>query len=141
MTRSIREKEQEIVDQFRSLSNWRDRYKKIIQLGRELPEFPEEFRDDKYKVKGCQSQVWLHPRLEAGTIYFDADSDAAIVRGLIAIVLRVYSGHEPDEILASQPSFVDEIGLSEHLSQTRSNGLSAMLKQLKMYAFAMKAMT
>lgn len=141
MTRSIREKEQEIVDQFRNLSNWRDRYKKIIELGRELPDYPEEFRDDKYKVKGCQSQVWLHPSLEGSTIKFDADSDAAIVRGLIAIVLRVYSGHKPDEILESQPSFVDEIGLSEHLSQTRSNGLSAMLKQLKMYAFAMKAMT
>lgn len=141
MTTPIAKKQQEIVAEFQGLSNWRDRYRRIIELGRDLPEFPEEFRDDKFKVRGCQSQVWLHPRLDDGRVYFDADSDAAIVRGLIALVLRVYSGHTPDEIMAEEPSFVDDIGLSDHLSQTRSNGLSAMLKQLRMYAFAMKAMT
>jgi cysteine desulfuration protein SufE len=140
MTTAIRDKEQEIVEEFQSLSNWRDRYRRIIELGRDLPELPEEFRVDKFKVKGCQSQVWLHPRLEDGNVYFDADSDAAIVRGLIAIILHVYSGHPPDAILAAEPEFIDDIGLSEHLSQTRSNGLSAMLKQLRMYAFAMKGM-
>lgn len=141
MTTDIQTKEQSIVDEFQDLSNWRERYRKIIKLGRELPKFPEEHRLDKFKVRGCQSQVWLHPRTDNGKVYFDADSDAAIVRGLIAILLFVYSGHTADEIVDAEPTFIDDIGLSEHLSQTRSNGLSAMIKQLKMYAFAMKAIT
>ena len=140
MAPSIADKQREIVDEFAEISDWRDRYRHIIELGRQLPDLPDELRDDKFKVKGCQSQVWLHPSLEDGRVVFRADSDAAIVKGLVALVLRVFSGHTPDEILASKPNFVDEIGLSEHLSQTRANGLSSMLKQIQMYAFAMKAM-
>lgn len=140
MASSIADKQREIVDEFADIADWRDRYRHIIDLGRQLPDLPDDLRDDKFKVKGCQSQVWLHPSLEDGLVVFRADSDAAIVKGLVAIVLRVFSGHTPDEILASKPNFVDEIGLSEHLSQTRANGLSSMLKQIQMYAFAMKAM-
>lgn len=140
MVASIADKQREIVEEFASIADWRDRYRHIINLGRELPELPEDMRVDRFKVKGCQSQVWLHPSLEDGLVVFRADSDAAIVKGLVALVLRVFSGHTPDEILGSKPDFVDQIGLSEHLSQTRANGLSAMLKQIQMYAFAMKAM-
>lgn|SRR5699024_9061211 len=140
MASTIADKQQEVIDEFEAISDWRNRYRHIIQLGREMPSLPEEKRDDRFRVKGCQSQVWLIPRLEDGNVVFEADSDAAIVKGLIAIVLRVYSGHPPDDILASDIRFVDQIGLSEHLSQTRANGLSAMLKQIRMYALAMKAM-
>lgn len=140
MASTIADKQQEVIDEFDAISDWRNRYRHIIQLGREMPSLPEEKRDDRFRVKGCQSQVWLIPRLEDGKVVFEADSDAAIVKGLIAIVLRVYSGHPPDDILASDIRFVDQIGLSEHLSQTRANGLSAMLKQIRMYALAMKAM-
>lgn len=140
MASTIAEKQQEIIDEFSKIADWRDRYRHIIQLGRELPDLPEEKRDDRFKVKGCQSQVWLLPRVEDGKVVFEADSDAAIVKGLVAIVLRVFSGHAPDDILASDARFVDQIGLSEHLSQTRANGLSAMLKQIRMYALAMKAL-
>jgi len=140
MAASIADKQQEIIDEFAQIADWRDRYRHIIQLGRDLPDLPEEKRDDRFKVKGCQSQVWLLPRLEDGKVIFEADSDAAIVKGLVALVLRVFSGHAPDDILASDVRFVDQIGLSEHLSQTRANGLSAMLKQIRMYALAMKAM-
>lgn len=139
MASTIAEKQAEIVGEFAAIADWRDRYRHIIELGRQLPDLPEELRNDNFKVKGCQSQVWLLPSLEDGKVIYRADSDAAIVKGLVAIVLRVFSGHTPDEILASKPDFVDQIGLSEHLSQTRANGLSAMLKQIQMYALAMKA--
>lgn len=140
MASTIAEKQQEVIDEFAAISDWRNRYRHIIQLGRDMPSLPEEKRDDRFRVKGCQSQVWLIPSLDDGKVVFEADSDASIVKGLIAIVLRVYSGHPPDDILASDIRFVDQIGLSEHLSQTRANGLSAMLKQIRMYALAMKAM-
>lgn len=140
MAATIADKQQEIIDEFAQIADWRNRYRHIIQLGRDLPDLPEEKRDDRFKVKGCQSQVWLLPRLEDGKVIFEADSDAAIVKGLVALVLRVFSGHAPDDILAADARFVDQIGLSEHLSQTRANGLSAMLKQIRMYALAMKAM-
>lgn len=140
MASTIAEKQEEIIDEFAKIADWRDRYRHIIQLGREMPDLPEEKRDDRFRVKGCQSQVWLLPRVEDGKVHFEADSDAAIVKGLVAIVLRVYSGQSPDDILGSDVTFVDQIGLSEHLSQTRANGLSSMLKQIRMYALAMKAM-
>src|SRR5690625_77707 len=106
MAASIADKQQEIIDEFAQIADWRDRYRHIIQLGRDLPDLPEEKRDDRFKVKGCQSQVWLLPRLEDGKVIFEADSDAAIVKGLVALVLRVFSGHAPDALLASAVSFV-----------------------------------
>ena len=137
---SIESKQQELVAEFQSMTDWKDRYRTIIQMGKALPDFPEEHRIDKNKVKGCQSQVWLHANLEGDRVQFVADSDASIVRGLIAILLRVFSGHTPDEIIEAQPHFINDIGLSENLSQTRANGLQAMLKQIKIYGIAFKAL-
>lgn len=138
MSKSIAEKQAEIVDEFLAISDWRDRYRHIIETSRTLEDLPEELRTDNIKVKGCQSQVWLHASLHDGKVIFRADSDAAIVKGLVAIVVRVFSGHTPDEILAAGVDFVDKIGLSEHLSQSRANGLSAMLRQIKLYAQVLK---
>lgn len=137
---TIEFKQQELVAEFRSVTDWQDRYRTIIQMGKALPDFPEEHRTDKNKVKGCQSQVWLHATLDGDRVAFVADSDAAIVRGLIAILLRVFSGHTPDEILEAEPHFINEIGLSENLSQTRANGLAAMIKQIKFYGLAFKTL-
>lgn len=128
-----------IVQRFNAIGDWESRYRAIIDLGKQLPPFPEELRIDGNKVKGCQSQVWLSPKVENGLLAFQADSDAAIVKGLVALLLDVYNGHTPAEILEADESFLDRIGLIEHLSQTRSNGLSAMIKQIKYYALAYDA--
>ncbi|MBI1318550.1 MAG: SufE family protein [Candidatus Hydrogenedens sp.] len=139
MANSIAEKQADITASFQAIDDWESRYRKIIQLGKALPDMPEERKTEDNKVKGCQSQVWLHAALENGRLVFQADSDAAIVRGLIALLLEVYSGQTPAEILAADQTFIDDIGLIEHLSQTRSNGLSAMIKQIKYYALAYDA--
>jgi cysteine desulfuration protein SufE len=136
---TVAEKQAEIIERFNAIADWEARYREIIALGKKLPPLPEELRTESNKVKGCQSQVWLAPKLENGCVHFQADSDAAIVRGLVALLLEVYSGHPPAEILAADETFVDRIGLIEHLSQTRSNGLSAMIKQIKYYALAYNA--
>ncbi len=128
-----------IVQRFNAIGDWESRYRAIIDLGKQLPPLPEELRIDSNKVKGCQSQVWLSPKVENGLLAFQADSDAAIVKGLVALLLDVYNGHTPAEILEADESFLDRIGLIEHLSQTRSNGLSAMIKQIKYYALAYDA--
>lgn len=137
---SIKEKQEEIIKEFSDFTDWEDKYKHIISLGRQLPELGEEYKTEKHKLNGCQSQVWINAKLEDGKIYFAADSDAAIVKGLIALLIRVYSGHNPSEILANPPEFVKQIGIDNHLSPTRKNGLSAMMKQIQMYAVAFKAM-
>lgn len=137
---SIEEIKKEIIEEFEFLPDWEEKYSEVIRLGRKLPEYPEEYRDEKYKVKGCQSQVWLHPEYKDGKIYFDADSDAMIVKGLIALLMRVYNERTPDEILNSPPDFLTEIGIDNHLSPTRKNGLGAMLKQIQLYATAYKSM-
>ena len=131
--------QEEIVEEFAFFDDWTERYKYVIDLGRKLPEMPEEFKTEENKVRGCQSQVWLYGDLREGRVWFQADSDAAIVRGLAALILRVYSGLTPDEILATEPEFVERIGMSEHLSMTRANGLRAMVKQIKIYGLAYKA--
>lgn len=137
---SIKEIQKEIVEEFQYLPDWEEKYSEIIRLGRKLPEYPEEFRDEKYKVKGCQSQVWLHPEFKDGKIFFDADSDAMIVKGLIGLLMRVYNNRAPNEILDNPPDFLQEIGIDKHLSPTRKNGLGAMMKQIQMYAVAFKSM-
>lgn len=137
---SIQETQKEIVEEFQYLPDWEEKYGEIIRLGRKLPEYPEEFRDEKYKVKGCQSQVWLHPEFKDGKIIFDADSDAMIVKGLIGLLMRVYNNRTPQEILDNPPDFLQEIGIDKHLSPTRKNGLGAMMKQIQMYAVAFKSM-
>lgn len=138
-TETIAQKQDAIIAQFNAISDWQERYRRIIQLGRELAPMAEELHDDRHKVKGCQSQVWLHARLEGDRVVFDGDSDAAIVKGLVALVLGVYSGQRPSDILATPPDFIDRIGLSENLSQTRASGLAAMIKQVKLYAMVLDA--
>ena len=137
---SLLERQKQVVTEFSGLSDWEDRYKKLIDFGKSLPDLPEEKKLEDYKVKGCQSQVWMHARLEQGKIVFEADSDAILVRGLVALLLRVYSNATPQEILATPPDFVKEIGLESKLSPSRANGLFSMIKQMKFYAMAFQTM-
>lgn len=130
---------EELKSEFASFSSWEDRYAHIIKMGKSLNEFPEKYRLEENKVRGCQSQVWLFPELVDGKIIYHADSDASIVKGIIALLLRIYSESTPDEVLAVKPDFLDEIGLRQHLSMSRANGLSSMLKQISMYALGLQA--
>ena len=130
------DRQKTIVQEFAAFSNWEDRYKKLIELGKTLPALPDEKKLDEFKVKGCQSQAWMHAKLENGCVVFEADSDALLVRGLVALLLRVYSGATSKEILSTAPDFVREIGLESKLSPSRANGLFAMIKQMKFYALA-----
>lgn len=123
-----------IAEEFAFFGDWTERYQYLIDLGRKLPEFPEALKTDEYKVHGCQSQVWLVPSGDAQRLTFQAISDSSIVSGLIALVLRVYSGRSARDIVATEPRFVEAIGLAKHLSPTRSNGLAAMLATIKRYA-------
>jgi cysteine desulfuration protein SufE len=134
----IEEIEKEIIDEFSFFTDWTDKYEYIIELGHRLKNFPKDKMTDEYKIKGCQSSVWLVTDLEDGKIDFKADSDSTIVKGLIALLIRVLSGQKPDDILNAKLEFIDKIGLRKHLAPTRSNGLSAMIKQMKMYALAYK---
>ncbi|MFA8344298.1 MAG: SufE family protein [Rhodothermaceae bacterium] len=137
---TIKEIQEELIKKFSDVSDWDERYAMIIKMGRELPEFPEELRTDKNKLDGCQSQVWTHAELQDGKLIIHADSDAMIVKGLIGLIVKVYSNHTPDEILTTPPDFISKIGIDGHLSPTRKNGLGAMLKQIQMYALAFKAL-
>ena len=128
----------EIINSFSAFSDWENRYKHLISMGKELAPFPEEHRKEENKVKGCQSQVWLHSELKEGKVYFWGDSDASIVKGIVALLLNIYSERTPGEILGLQQDFVESIGLKQHLSMSRANGLSAMMKQIQFYALAYK---
>jgi cysteine desulfuration protein SufE len=123
-----------IVDEFSFFGDWTERYQYLIDLGRKLPPFPDELKTEENKVHGCQSQVWLVPSGDANRMEFRAISDSAIVSGLIALLLRVYSGRSAHEILDTPPRFVESIGLAQHLSPTRNNGLAAMFKTIQEYA-------
>ena len=118
--------------------DWMDRYAKLIEMGKECPIIDEQYRNDQYLINGCQSRVWLHAELKDGKVYFTADSDAVITKGIIYLLIKVFSGQTPQDILAADLSFLDKIGLKEHLSPTRSNGLVSMLKQMMLYAEALK---
>lgn len=134
---SINELQDEIIDEFSGLADWMDRYAYIIDTGNTLPPFPENARTPANLIEGCQSKVWITAsRDEEGNVLFQADSDALIVKGIIALLLRVLSGHKPLEIVNADLYFIDRIGLSEHLSPTRSNGLVSMVKQMRLYARA-----
>ena len=137
---TIKEKQEAIVKEFEQFTDWEEKYTRIIELGRKMPTLDDVFKTEKYKLNGCQSQVWINAKLENGKILFEADSDAAIVKGLIALLVNVYSNQTPDEILSNPPEFVKKIGIDNHLSPTRKNGLGAMMKQIQMYAVAFKAM-
>jgi cysteine desulfuration protein SufE len=138
---TIEQTEREIVEEFGLFDSWDDKYEYIIDLGKKLPPLEDKYRLDENKVKGCQSTVWLAAELNDGTIFYKADSDAVIVKGLISMLIRVLSGHTPDEILNAKLDFINEIGMTSHLAQTRSNGLLSMVKQMKNYALAYKLKT
>ncbi|MET0231454.1 MAG: SufE family protein [Rhodanobacteraceae bacterium] len=128
------EAQAQIAEEFAFFGDWTERYQYLIDLGRKLPPFPQALKTDAYKVTGCQSQVWLVPSGDAHRLEFQATSDSAIVSGLIALLLRVYSGRSASEILATEPTFIEAIGLAKHLSPTRSNGLAAMLAAIRQHA-------
>ena len=133
---SIATEQAEIVSEFSMFEDWMQRYEYMIELGKSLPLIDESYKTDDNIIKGCQSKVWVHAELDNDKIVFTADSDAIITKGIIAILIRAFSNRPPKEILAAETSFIDEIGLKEHLSPTRANGLVSMIKQLKMYALA-----
>lgn len=135
----INQRIQKIKAEFQSFNEWEERYKHLIDLGKKMAPMNEAHRVEENKVKGCQSQVWLHAELIDDKVIFSADSDASIVKGIIALLVYVYSGATPDEILTTKPTFFEDIGLREHLSMSRANGLNSMLKQITYYAMAFKA--
>lgn len=137
----IEQRQNKIVDEFASFTNWEDRYKRIIERGKNSPDLPDSLKTEDAKVRGCQSQVWLHANLSHnGEIEFTGDSDAMIVKGLVSILLEVYSGATPDEILSASPEFLKKLGFDTQLSPSRANGLFAMLKQILYFATAFKAL-
>ena len=137
---TIQEEQDEIIADFEFLGdNWDDKYEYIIQLGKELPLIDPQYKKDENLIKGCQSRVWLHVEARDGKLLFTADSDAVITKGLVSMVIKVLSGQTPKDIVHSELYFVDAIGLSSHLSPTRSNGLLSMIKQIKLYALAYQA--
>lgn len=139
MSMTIKEEQDEIIADFELFGDWMEKYEYIIQLGKELPLIEEQYKIDANLIKGCQSKVWMHPEYKDGKIFFTADSDALITKGLVSMMIRVLSGHSPKEIVDAEIYFIDAIGLRNHLSPTRSNGLLSMLKQIKLYALAFQA--
>lgn len=135
---SINETENEIIQEFGLFDSWDDKYEYIIDLGKRLPVLDQQFKTDENRVRGCQSSVWLVADYENGKLFYHADSDALIVKGLISMLIRVLSGKTPDEIIEAKLDFIREIGMTTHLAQTRSNGLLNMVKQMKHYALAYK---
>lgn len=131
---SIRKIEEEIVDEFSLFDSWEDKYEYIIDMGKKLPVLEVQHKKDENKIRGCQSTVWMVSEYRDGKVYYKADSDAVIVKGLISMLIRVFSGQKPKDIVEADMKFIDEIGMSTHLAQTRSNGLRAMIKQMKMDA-------
>ncbi len=137
----VSERQQKLIEEFSKIPSWEDRYKRLIERGKKLAALPDELHDEKYKVRGCQSQVWLHAALNPDkTVALQADSDALIVKGLAALLVETYSNATPEEILAASPQFLKELGFEGHLSPSRANGLYAMLKQILYYATAFQAL-
>lgn len=135
----MKETEEELIQEFEMFDDWMDKYNYIIELGKDLPMIDPQYKTEEYLISGCQSQVWLHPEMKDGLLYFTADSDAIITKGIVNLLIRVLSGHTPQEILENDLSYLDVIGLKNHLSPTRSNGLASMIKQIKLYALACTA--
>ena len=131
---TIPEKQQKIVEEFSFLEDWMDKYEYLIELGKNLPPLDDSSKQEKNLIKGCQSRVWLDVRRENGKLFFKADSDALITKGIISLLVQVFSGHTPEEILDSNMDFIEKIGLKDHLSPTRANGLLSMIQQIQMYA-------
>ncbi|MBK7105152.1 MAG: SufE family protein [Ignavibacteriae bacterium] len=137
---SVIDEQNKIVKEFSDLIEWEDKYSLLIKMGKELGELDPEIKIDKNKISGCQSQVWMHAKLENGKMQIVGDSDAMIVKGLVALLIKVYSNQKPEDILSSPPKFLNEIGIDKHLSPTRKNGLGAMLKQIQLFAIAFKTL-
>ena len=133
---TIKDIQEEIIDEFAMFDDWMQRYEYMIELGKSLPLIDEQYKTDDNLIKGCQSKVWVHAELKDDKIVFTADSDAIITKGIVAILIRVFSNQQPKDIIEANTDFIDEIGLKEHLSPTRANGLVSMIKQIKMYAIA-----
>ncbi|MCR5315571.1 MAG: SufE family protein [Bacteroidaceae bacterium] len=136
---NIEDIQQEIIDEFSGFDDWMDKYQLLIDIGSDQEPLPEQYKTEQNLIDGCQSRVWLQADYSDGKIHFQAESDALIVKGIVTLLIRVLSDHTPDEILNADLHFINDIGLTEHLSPTRSNGLLAMLKQMKLYAMAFKA--
>ncbi|MDX2431516.1 MAG: SufE family protein [Bacteroides sp.] len=136
---NLNETQKEIVEEFSIFEDWLDRYNYLIEMGNELPEIDPKYKTNEYLINGCQSKVWLHADLVDGLLRFSADSDAIIVKGIVALLVKVLDGRTPDEIVENKLFFIDEIGLSQNLSPTRSNGLLAMVKKMRLYAIAYQA--
>ncbi len=136
MDMTIEEIQNDIIDEFSMFDDWEERYQYMIDLGKTLPLIDEKYKTEDHIIKGCQSKVWVHANMEDDKVIFTADSDAIITKGIIAILIRVFSNQHPKDIIEANTDFIDEIGLKEHLSPTRANGLVSMIKQLKMYAIA-----
>lgn len=137
--KTINELQDEVIEEFSDFDDWMDKYQLLIDLGNEQEPLDEKYKTEQNLIDGCQSRVWIQADMEDGNVVFQAESDALIVKGIIALLIKVVSGHTPDEILNSDLYFIEKIGLKEHLSPTRSNGLLAMVKQMRMYALAFKA--
>jgi cysteine desulfuration protein SufE len=133
---SIQDIQNDIIEEFSMFDDWEERYQYMIDLGKTLPLIDEQYKTDEHSIKGCQSKVWVHAEMKDGKVIFTADSDAIITKGIIAILIRVFSNQSPKDIIEANTDFIDKIGLKEHLSPTRANGLVSMIKQLKMYAIA-----
>jgi cysteine desulfuration protein SufE len=139
MTAEINEIENEIVEEFALFPEWMEKYEHLIELGKDLPVIDDAHKVDENLIKGCQSRVWLHAEMDSDRVAFTADSDAVITKGIVALMIRVLNKQHPGDIMEADMGFIDEIGLKEHLSPTRSNGLVSMVKQMKMYALAFQA--
>ena len=137
--KTIKKLQDEVIEEFSDFDDWMDKYQLLIDLGNEQEPLAPEYKNDQNLIDGCQSRVWLQADLVDGKVEFQAESDALIVKGIIALLIKVVSGHTPDEILENELYFIEAIGLKDHLSPTRSNGLLAMVKQMRMYALAFKA--
>jgi cysteine desulfuration protein SufE len=138
----LKQRQDSLIEEFAAIKDWEERYKKMIQMGKALPALPEALKTEEAKVKGCQSQVWLHAKLnEQGKVELQADSDALLVKGLVAVILKIYSGSTPTEILQTPPDFLLKMGFKENLSPSRSNGLYAMVKQIRYFAMAFQTLT
>ena len=135
---TIKEIQQQIITEFGNFDDWMDRYNHLIDMGKSCPLIDEKYKTKSFLISGCQSRVWLHASMNDGEIIFTADSDAVITKGIVNLLIRVFSKQPADDIIAADISFIDEIGLNEHLSPTRSNGLMSMIKQMKLYALAFK---
>jgi cysteine desulfuration protein SufE len=137
--KTIKEREEEIIEEFSLFDSWEEKYEYIIDLGKKLEPLDEKFKVGENVIKGCQSTVWLTSEFKNGKVFYKADSDAVIVKGLVSMLIKVLSGHEPDQILEAKLDFIKDIGMMTHLAQTRSNGLLSMVKQIKNYALAYKS--